>query len=94
MIVSKRTLFLTGANTSNREWLEYDLGRARHITGIQTRGRPDTLLNQYMETFELLYWQNEQWYTFSQVAISNVELQYYLNERLKHFARIHNSRKD
>ena len=64
---------LIGANESNTEWLEYDLGTDRRITGIKTRGRPKIELNQYVETFELLYWQNEQWNTFPQVTISNAK---------------------
>ncbi|XP_064303476.1 discoidin, CUB and LCCL domain-containing protein 1 isoform X2 [Phalacrocorax carbo] len=62
-------------HSSNREWLEIDLGEKRRITGIKTTGSGSSLLNFnfYVKTFTMNYKNNNsKWRTYKGI-LSNEE---------------------
>ncbi|XP_032540206.1 discoidin, CUB and LCCL domain-containing protein 1 isoform X2 [Chiroxiphia lanceolata] len=62
-------------HSSNREWLEIDLGEKKRITGIKTTGSGSTMLNFnfYVKTFTMNYKNNNsKWRTYKGI-LSNEE---------------------
>ena len=63
-------------NNIDDEWLEYDFGQNRHITKVRTKGRLH--YTQYVTSYMLKVWQNEDWIAVSDGNGDSVVSIYYL----------------